>query len=150
MNRIERNKKALIGLSIGIIVLGVIFQAVGIMLTVFGGRGLAQTGAKAGAIVELVFGIIMILLGPVGVCFGIVTTWTGSALKATQGSIAEDNLGKGTVNMRKCQICGEEISGDDSFCPVCGNSLAGKKTCPNCGAEVGVHDRNCTKCGKEL
>ena len=150
MNRIERNKKVLVGLSIGIIVLGLIFQGVGIMLTVFGGRGLAQTGAKAGAIIELVFGIIMILLGLVGVCFGIVTTWTGSALKATQGSIAEDNLGKGTVNMNKCQICGTEISGDETFCPNCGNSLTGKKTCPNCGAELDIHAKNCNNCGKEL
>ena len=149
MNKIEKGKKALIGLSIGIIILSLVFQGVGIMLTVFGGRGLSSS-SKAVAIVELVFGIIMIIIGLFGVMFGITFTWTGGALKALHGSVAEDNLGKGTVNMKKCAICGTEISGDEKFCPKCGKSIDGKNVCPNCGATNQADARNCTNCGHDL
>lgn len=150
MNRIEKGKKWLVGISITIIVLSLVFQGVGIMLTVFGGKGLATASVKAGAIVELVIGIIMILLGLVGVGFGIAFTWTGAALKATNGSVAEDNLGKGTVNMKKCPYCGTEIAGEETFCANCGNSLAETKTCPSCGTKVSREAKACSNCGKEL
>lgn len=150
MNKIERNKKILIGVSIGVIVLSLIFIAVGIMLIVFGGNGLASTDSRAGAVLKLVFGILMLLLGLVGSGFGIMFAWTGGYLKATHGSIAEDNLGKGTVGMKKCQVCGTEFAGNETFCSSCGARADGTKTCPACGETNLREARNCTKCGKDL
>lgn len=150
MNKIEKNKKTLVGLSIGITVIGVIALIVGIILAVFGGKGLGGTGSKVGSIIELIFGIILILGGIVGAIVGVIFAWTGSSLKATQGSIAEENLAKGTVNMKKCVICGSEISGDEQFCSQCGNRTDGKITCKNCGNLNNAGSKCCSNCGKDL
>lgn len=150
MNKIEKNKKTLVGISIGIIVFGIIAFIGGIILTVFGGKGLGSDGSKVGAVLELVFGIILILAGIAGTLFGIMFAWTGSSLKATQGSIAEDNLAKGTVNMKKCAICGSEITGEEVFCSQCGNRTDGKITCKECENLNEAGSKCCSKCGKDL
>lgn len=150
MNKIEKNKKTLRMLSIGFIIFGIISLIVGIVLTVLGGKGLGGSGSKTGAVIELIFGIILIVGGIAGALFGVIFVWTGSALKATQGSIAEDNLAKGTVNMKKCVICGNEISGNEEFCPQCGNRTDGKITCKECGNLNEAGSKCCSKCGKDL
>lgn len=149
MNKIEKNKNWLIALSVGIIVLGVLMLGGGIVLTVFGGKGIAS-GANAGNIIELVFGILLIICSIPLSLFGIMFSWTGGYLKATHGSIAEDNLGKGTVNMNKCSNCGSPISGDETFCGNCGKSLVEEPVCPACGAKNMKGTKNCTSCGAEL
>lgn len=150
MNKIEKNKSALVWLSLGVVVLSAMVLIGGILLVVFGGKGLSNSGSHAWAIVELVLGIILILAGLSGVGFGIIFLWTGRTLKATNGSIAEDNLAKGTVNMKKCTICGNEINGDEQFCSQCGNRIDGKIVCKNCDNLCDQGSKCCPKCGKDL
>lgn len=145
MNKIEKNKKILIGISIGMIVLGVLMLAGGIVLTVFGCKDIT----KSSGIIKLVFGILLILLSLGVEFYSIPMLITGGALRATQGSIAEGNLAKGTVNMRKCQICGSEIAENEPFCPNCGKSTSQEKTCSNCGAKMGADQKFCPSCGRE-
>ena len=63
------------------------------------------------------------VIGVVGLGFGVNFTWVASALVATKGSVAEDNLGKGTVNMNKCSNCGAEIKKGEDLCDKCKENL---------------------------
>lgn len=149
MNKIQKSKGALIGISIGGMVLGLALVVAGIILAIFGGKGLAGDNITGG-ILKLVFGILMIPLGGTLIVFGFIFTFTGASLKATNGSVAEGNLAKGTVNMNKCHICGHEISEGTDFCANCGHDLRAIKTCPNCGGQNSRDAKHCVNCGKEI
>ena len=71
----------------------------------------------------LIIGIVLCFGGIAGAVIGIIFTWTANAVKATNGSIAEENLGKGTVNMHKCSNCGKEIAEDKTICEECEENL---------------------------
>lgn len=117
MNRIEKGKSQLSSLGIVCLALGVILSVIGVVL--------ALTCKISGSlnIVKLVVGIVLLVIGIVGLGFGVNFTWVASALKATKGSIAEDNLGKGTVNMNKCSNCGAEVKKDGELCEKCKENL---------------------------
>ena len=151
MNKIEKGRKQLIGISIGIIVLSVIFVAVGVLLIVLGAKNIASATSIAGKIMQIVFGVLITLIGMAGVAFGVIFLCTGSAIKATDGNIAVDNsLAKGSANMTKCDYCGSEIKGSEKFCGNCGHTLLAGKTCENCGATNDKDAKVCTECGKDL
>ena len=59
-----------------------------------------------GGIVLIVVGSLLSLLFLSGIVYGFIMYFTGKSLVALNGSIAEDNLAKGTVNMVKCPNCG--------------------------------------------
>ena len=144
MNKIEKGRKQLIGISIGILVLSVLFVALGIVLIVLGAKNLAIEGNLGGKIVQLVFGVLVTLIGMAGTAFGVIFLCTGSAIKATNGNLAMDNsLAKGTANMAKCAYCGNELNGTEKFCGKCGHTLVAGKTCENCGA---INDRDSKVC----
>ncbi|MGN1227482.1 MAG: hypothetical protein ACI4TX_02440 [Christensenellales bacterium] len=143
MNKIEKGKTALITIGILSLVFSIAFLVLGIVMVVgsFGGENVD--------VLKLVFGIIFILLFFPLVIIGIYFTWTGAVLKATKGSIAEDNLGKGTVNKALCKNCGAELSGE-KFCPNCGKSVTGVVVCEKCGTENKDENSHCKECGCEL
>lgn len=116
-NIIEKRKDQLKGLGIVLIALGVILTVVGVVLLL--------TCASNGDIkvVKLVLGIIFLILGLVGIGFGVAFSWVASSVKATNGSIAEDNLGKGTANMHKCENCGAEVEEGVKICAKCEENL---------------------------
>lgn len=116
-NIIEKRKGQLSFIGIISIALAVIAGVAGIILliTCANGEGIS--------VIKLVFGIILAVIGLAGLIFGIFITWMASSVKATQGSIAEDNLGKGTVNMHKCENCGAEVEAGKTICAKCEENL---------------------------
>lgn len=143
MNKIQKGKTALVAFGIIGIVLGLVSLIVGIILvsTCSGESGLD--------VLKLVFGILLILLFFPIVIFGVYFTWMGGALKATNGSVVEDNLGKGTMNKALCNNCGCELHGE-KCCPNCGKSTMAFVVCEQCGMQNPVDNTCCGKCGKEL
>ena len=149
MNLLEKRKKQLIALSVIVLVLSFLAFAGAVVLIIFGAINLAKASYVAGAI-ELVFGVILFFLSNAGLIFGITFTWTGSSLKALHGSIQEDNLAIGTVNMKKCRNCGTELEGDEKVCPNCGKSVLETVVCPECKTENSAKNKKCKNCGTDL
>ena len=143
MNKIEKSKTALLVLSI-------IFLVASVLLLVFGIILLAGSlSAEKIKVVEMIFGIICILAFVPFVVLGIYGLFVGTALKATKGSIAQGNLGMGTVNASLCKKCGNQLNGE-SFCPKCGESANGEMICKKCGAKNDVSNTTCINCGADL
>ena len=117
MNLIEKRKSQFKFISAIIIALGVILAATGVVLTINSGIG------EDLSVIKLVFGIILIVLGVAGLALGVYFSIIASAVKATKGSIAEDNLAKGTVNMHKCENCGAEVAEGVKICAKCEENL---------------------------
>jgi len=121
-NRIEKQRGALRGLGIAALVFGFAGLGGGVVMTIFGAINLGAKNWLAGALL-LVFGILLAIASVVALIWGIYTTWLGFSVKATKGSIAEDNLSKGTVNGKKCPKCGVTNTCDATECQVCHTPL---------------------------
>lgn len=148
-NKIEKQKGALNALAIILIVLGVCGLVGGVLLVVFGALGLGDSLVVG--ILQLVFGVLLFLLAGFLLGLGLYMLFIGLSVKATHGSIKEDNIPlNGTVNMTKCKTCGTEVSAGDKFCPKCGASLSDKKVCPKCGATNMSENTKCSACGADL
>ena len=124
MNSIQKKKGALIGLAIAVLVLSLGALAGGVILAVFGGLDLGNAAYVAGGL-KLAFGIALVLLGGIGVLWGIRYIWVGSAIKATKGPIAEENLAKDAPgkNVKKCPHCGCTNSAENTVCSNCQKPL---------------------------
>lgn len=116
-NIIEKRKDQLRFVGAIILALGVILAVTGVVLILTSGIG------KDLSVVKLVIGIILIVIGVAGLALGVSLSWIASSIKATQGSIAEDIVGKGTVNMHKCENCGAEVEPDVKLCAQCEENL---------------------------
>ena len=116
-NIIEKRKGQLQFVGAIVLALGVILAVTGVVLLLTCGIG------KDVSIVKLIFGIILLVIGVGGIACGVVFSWTGKAVVATKGSIAEENLGKGTVNMNKCENCGAEVEEGVKICKKCEENL---------------------------
>ena len=117
MNTIEKRKTQLKIIGAIILALSVILAVVGVVLTLTSGIG------KDLNVVKLIVGIVLLVLGIAGISLGVALSWIAAAVKATQGSIAEENLGKGTVNMNKCENCGAEVEAGVKICATCEENL---------------------------
>ena len=150
MNIIQKGKRQLIWLSVILLILAVGFFAGGVVLVVSGAMDIAAAGDVFKIVIKFVFGVVLIILGLLGITLGIVMIWTGGAIKAKFGNIAELNTLNGTVNMKKCPKCGAAIAKDDDFCGVCGKHLEEKIKCPNCKKQTEASKKHCTHCGEKL
>lgn len=112
MNIIEKRKGQLKGIGLGALILGALMLVGGVLMLCL--------GSGAGMIIG---GILLAVLGLVGVVGGIFLAWMSNAVVATHGSIAEGNLGKGTVNMHKCENCGAEVDEGVKICTKCEENL---------------------------
>lgn len=117
MNIIERRKSQLRLISNIILVIATILAIVGLALIITCGFG------KDLSVAKLVVGIVLMVLSLCGFAFGIYLSCITSALKATKGSVAEENLGHGTVNMNKCSNCGAEVKKGEELCNKCKEDL---------------------------
>lgn len=149
MNKIEKGKKGLIWIGVIALVLSVVGVVAGTWIVVACAKSLAEA-ITAGNIIGVVAGSLLILLSFALIFVGIHFVWIGAVIKATNGSIKDDDLCKGTVNMIKCPKCGNEVAADDKVCGNCGKVLAKTVKCPECGEEVEASKKFCTKCGAEL
>lgn len=120
-NKIEKQKGVVVGFGIVCLVFSVAAFVFGVVL-------LATMAGKetAALILHIVFGILLILGGLFLVVLGIRIVWIGGSLKATHGSISQENLGKG----------------DET------NTL--KKVCPKCGCTNTVDATECSNCHTAL
>ena len=118
MNKIEKQKRVLIGLGILMAVVALLALIFGIVLIVHGAKSLGD----AAGIIKLAFGILLVLLFFPLCGFSIKCVWVGFALVATKGSLKEGNIAKegGTINMKKCDKCGTEIKYGEDKCSNCG------------------------------
>ena len=117
MNIIEKRKSQFKFISAIILAIAVILSVVGVVLVLNSGIG------KDLSVLKLIFGIILIIVGVAGIALGISLSWIANSVKATKGSIAEDNLGKGTANMNKCENCGAEVEAGKTICAKCEENL---------------------------
>ena len=117
MNIIEKRKSQLKFIGAIILAFSVIIAVTGVVLILTSGIG------KDLSVLKLIFGIILTVLGIAGIALGMSLTWIASAVKATKGSIAEDNLGFGTENMHKCSNCGAKVEEGKTLCAECEENL---------------------------
>lgn len=113
MNIIEKRKGQLKGLGVILLILGALFLVGGVLMIALGATNPWL----------IIAGVVLSGLGVAGVIVGVIFAWVSSAVKATSGSIAEDNLGKGTVNMHKCENCGVEVEEGVKICAKCEKNL---------------------------
>ena len=113
MNTIEKRKKQLAGLGIAGGIIGI--------LSIVGGA--VMLALNTDKILFLIGGILLLILGLAGIVLGVFLYLMSRAVVATHGSIAEENLGKGTVNMHKCTNCGAEIPAERTICKNCEENL---------------------------
>lgn len=120
MNKIEKQKGVLVGLGVAALILSAILLVGGILMLLFGIPMIIVGDQLTKGIILTVLGGLCLLMFLPTVAFGIYDTWIGSALKATRGSLKEDNLAKvGTINMIKCSRCGEELKEGETVCSNC-------------------------------
>lgn len=148
MNKLVRGKTSLLIVSLAMIFISLLCTAGSVGLIIWGANIVKEV---------VVLGIVLIVVGAVlaltflsGVIYGFILYFTGKSLVALNGSVAEDNLAMGTVNMVKCKNCGTAINNGDKFCSKCGNTLSETKKCTKCGKEVDVNAQACPECGEKL
>lgn len=124
MNSIEQKRKALFGLSIFVLILGVLLLVGGVLLIIFGAKDLMNEVWVAGGI-KLGIGVVLTLLGLASISWGIKYIFVGEAIKATNGAIAEENLAKDAPgkNIKKCPHCGCTNSAENTVCSNCQKPL---------------------------
>ncbi len=118
-NKIEKQKGVLVGFGIFALVaaLASLIIAIVLLVTMAGKEG-------SSLILHLVFGIILILLGGFLAVVGIRIVWIGGALKATHGSLAQENLAhEKNATTKICPKCGCTNSADATECTSCHTAL---------------------------
>lgn len=148
MNKIEKGKKTLKGLSIVSLVLNVLAVVTGIILIVVGANAIGDKNALVG-IIEITIGIVFCLASVVALILGVIFGATSSAIKATNGSVVDDNLGHGTSNAVLCSKCGVRVPDDAAFCGNCGEPTKKTVKCA-CGVENDKDAEFCARCGEKL
>jgi len=139
-------RKSLMTVSIVLLILCLAALGGGIAMIVVG----ATSGVLAKIIWMSIVGGILVILGAI---FSIVAVYmffvSMSMIKVDQGSVKDGNRAKGTVNVVKCDKCGQELPDNAIFCSKCGTPVEGVKQC-ECGAVNKMDDEYCTACGKKL
>lgn len=148
MNKLIKGKKSLIAVSIAIMILSVLLAGGAIALIVHGANMIATNVATG--VVLIIVGALATILFLGGAVFGAVVFFTGRAIVATSGSIAEDQSLKGTVNMIKCSNCGSPVEKDEKFCGKCGYELTEFKKCEKCETLNKKSASVCAACGEKL
>lgn len=150
MNRMEKGKRNLIILSLIMSALSIGLIVLSVFLIIWGARGISAGSGLGLRIIEILGGALLIVLSLSVLSVSVLFLITGKSLKATKGSIKEDNLAKGTVNVVLCEKCGKELSPDAQFCTKCGESVSSRVTCRHCSAVCEKDGTFCPKCGKAL
>lgn len=139
-------RKHLMIFAIVSIILSLALLGSGIALIVVG----ATSGETAKIIWMVILGVIMAVLGVVFGVFSIIMFFTStSMIKVDQGSVKDGNRAIGSVNVVKCDKCGEELPDNATFCSKCGTAVEGKKVC-KCGTANSPEAEYCIGCGEKL
>lgn len=139
-------RKHLMTFAILTIILSLALISGGIVLIVFG----ATSGETAKIIWMCLVGGVLAIIGLVLVAFSIIMFFTStSMIKVEQGSVKDGNRAIGTVNVVKCDKCGEELPDNATFCSKCGTPVERTKKC-DCGAVNSLDAEYCINCGEKL
>ena len=139
-------KKTLMIISIVIFALCLGALAGGISMFVIG----LMSGILSKMIWMPIVGGLLAILAIVFGIFSIIMFFTSvSMINVEQGSVKDGNRAIGTVNVVKCDKCGEELPDNAAFCSKCGTAVEGVKTC-ECGAANEMDAEYCVSCGKKL
>lgn len=130
-----------------ILAIGAIVGAVFLFISYSGKFANQET---ASAIISLILGIIVALLGLTGLFFSIVALFVSAGMINTKGSVRDGNRAIGTENVHLCSKCGRPLSENDAFCKSCGEPAENKMKCKNCGAIISKDAQFCVKCGKTV
>ena len=119
-----------------------------------GGIAMIVVGAKALSLTKIIllciFGAILTLLGLGFGGFSIIMFFTSTAmLKNEEESVKDGNRAIGTINIVKCDKCGEELPDNATFCSKCGTAVDGVKQC-KCGVTNKSDADYCVACGDKL
>lgn len=148
MNNIEKGKKSLKNLGVLSLVVNIVAIVIGAVLMILGAIAIGDSKVVQG-IIEIVIGIGFCALAVVSLIIGVVATSTSSAMKATKGSVVDENLAHGTMNATLCGKCGTVLSSDSEFCPKCGDTSSKVVKCA-CGIENDKDAQYCVRCGAKL
>ena len=93
----------------------------------------------------------MVLLGlPFGYVAFMMMVTANSMISVKDGNVSDvGNSGVGTVNVVKCDKCGEKLEEDAEFCHKCGAEVGALVKC-SCGHKNKADAEFCNKCGKNL
>lgn len=101
-------------------------------------------------ILKVIFGVLLSAGGIALGVFAVIMLFTAiSMIKNKYGSVKDGNRAIGTVNVVKCDKCGEELPDNAEFCSKCGTQVNGTKKCA-CGTENKMDAEFCIKCGEKL
>lgn len=157
----------------GLIALGFLFSAAGLVCTVVGSASFFSalgSGELPLLFWLLIAGLPMLTIGASLLTFGLKKTPTpqspavqdavpaiqdaADAPKAqtspdgiTTGHTASDAV-HGTAFLKPCPKCGTKNTANAKFCEQCGAELPA--VCPHCGEPVGERAQFCAACGKKL
>lgn len=143
--RIGRGHLIAVSIVIGIIALAMLIG--GIILFV---KGCLISGVWA-TIWRIVLGVVLALFGGSLGWVAVMMFFTGnSMMKVKNGNVKDvGNSAMGTINVLKCDKCGETLSNDSTFCTKCGTEVDGVIKC-ECGTINSQQNEYCKKCGKKL
>ena len=122
LNNIEKKRSALRALGIISLIFGLGAVVGGIFMIISGVTNIGTSNQTTG-IILLVFCIILAILSVLAVIWGVYATWVGFSIKATRGTIAEDDEAKGSQNTKRCPKCGAINTANSTECQVCHTPL---------------------------
>lgn len=143
--RYDKGHLMIVGLVVMLIAIAGV--AGGIALCVYG----ALANGAWSIIWRVALGIILLILGG---SFGwiaiMLITTANSMIKVKDGNVSDiGNSAMGTVNINKCDKCGEKLEDNAEFCHKCGAEVEGFVKCA-CGHKNKIDAEFCIKCGKKL
>ena len=144
---LQTNKKHLkvFGFIILLLSIGAIVGSVFLFINFSTKLAISET---VSAVLSIIFGIILALLGLVGLFFSIIALFVSAGMINTKGSVKDGNRAIGTENAKLCSKCGRQLGDNDAFCKTCGEPAEDKMKCKNCGAIISKEAQFCVKCGK--
>lgn len=154
MKKIDKNsyreakyeRKHLMTFAVIVLLLSLALLGGGIAMVVLG----ATSTVVSKIILMCIIGGLLIIISFIGCIVGMIMFFTAkSMIKVKQGSVKDGNRAIGTVNVLKCNKCGEELPDNANFCSKCGTQVDGQKQC-NCGAVNAIDAEYCISCGKKL
>ncbi len=137
-----------------LLIVAIIVMLVSLAMLI-GGIALFVNGCLSDGVIniiwKIVLGIILALFGGTLGWVSIMMLFTGiSMIKVKDGNVKDvGNSGMGTVNILKCDKCGESLEEGSTFCPKCGTEVDGVIVC-TCGEINSKENEFCKKCGKNL
>jgi len=146
---LQTNKKHLKIFSFIILLLAIGAIVGSVFLFIAFSNNLAN-GETASAVISIIFGIILAILGLTGLFFAIIALFVSAGMINTKGSVRDGNRAIGTENAQLCSKCGRTLEENDAFCKACGEPASDKMKCKNCGAIISKEAQFCVKCGKTV